>query len=245
MLVPKEARSSVPPNEWNDKYLPAQMAGKILNVCGELSDKKKIDGQSFKDIIDGSARSGQHKYGTIFEFRPTVTHWFASNHMPRTEDTSMGFIRRWLMLTFHFPVADGEKKKDLGDLIAAEEREAIVAWAAQAMPRLLKTSDYTQPDSHRMLVNEFANMNNSVRYYMKESGKITFNAGPTVFATEVSIYNSYWAFCAGAGGIKAVSQQRFRAIMREMQGELNFKLEVTQARFGGTEAVYRGIALSV
>lgn len=244
-LVPREARSSVPPNEWNDKYLPAQMTGKILNICGELSDKKKIDGQSFKDIIDGSERSGQHKYGAIFTFKPTVTHWFASNHMPRTEDTSSGFIRRWLFLTFHYPVKDGEVKADIGDLIASEEREAIVAWAAQAIPRLLKNGDYGLPESHKVLVNEFANMNNSVRYYMRESGKITFNAGPNVFATELSIYNSYWAFCAGAGGIKAVSQQRFRAIMRELQPELDFKLEVTQARFGGTEAIYRGISLTV
>lgn len=244
MLVPKEARSSIPPNEWNDKYLPAEMHGKILNVCGELSDKKKIDGQSFKDIIDGAERSGQKKYGAIFSFRPTVTHWFASNHIPRTEDTSMGFIRRWLMLTFHYPVDPAKKKKDLGDLIAAEEREAIVAWAAQAMPRLLKVNDYTQPESHKMLVNEFANMNNSVRYYLRESGKVVFNAGDQVFASEFSLYQSYWAFCAGAGGIKAVAQQRFRAIMREMQGEMNFKLEVAQSRFGGTEAVYRGISLA-
>lgn len=244
-LVPREARTSVPPNDWNDKFLPSQMHGKILNVCGELSDKKKIDGQSFKDIIDGSERSGQHKHGAIFQFRPTVTHWFASNHMPRSEDTSSGFIRRWLFLTFHYPVGDNEVKADIGDLIASEEREAIVAWAAQAMPRLLKRNDYTLPESHKVLVNEFANMNNSVRYYMRESGKIIFNGGKDTFATEMNLYNSYWAFCAGAGAIKAVSQQRFRAIMRELQGELGFELKVSTSRFGGTEALYTGIALSV
>lgn len=251
-LVPPEARTSVPPNEWADKYLPAQMVGKILNVCGELSDKKKIDGQSFKDIVDGSERSGQHKYGAIFSFKPTVTHWFASNHMPRTEDTSSGFIRRWLFLTFHYPVNDDATVLDIGNVIAAEEREAIVAWAAQAMPNLMKRGDYTLPESHKVLTNEFANMNNSVRYYMRESGKVIFEptlsgippSASKLFASELNLYNSYWAFCAGAGGIKAVGQQRFRAIMRELQPELNFKLEVAQSRFGGTEAQYKGIALS-
>lgn len=250
-LVPPEARTSVPPNSWDDKYLPAQMVGKILNVCGELSDKKKIDGQSFKDIVDGSERSGQHKYGAIFSYKPLVTHWFASNHMPRTEDTSSGFIRRWLFLTFHYPVSEGHIISDLGDLIAAQEREAIVAWAAQAMPRLMKRGEFTLPASHRLLVNEFANMNNSVRYYMRESGKIVYepNAGPTtseksqLFATELALYNSYWAFCAGAGGMKPVSQQRFRAIMRELQPELFFKLQVAQSVAGGTEAIYRGISI--
>lgn len=256
-LVPPEARASVPPNDWNDKFLPAQMNGRILNICGELSDKKKIDGQTFKDIVDGSERSGQHKHGAIFAFKPTVTHWFASNHMPRSEDTSSGFIRRWLFFTFHFPINDGEGTADIGDLIASEEREAIVAWAAQAIPRVLKRGDYSLPTSHKILVNEFANLNNSVRYYMRESGKIVYEPkdaegkfivlpeNSKLFASELNLYNSYWSFCAGAGGIKAVPQQRFRAIMRELQPELSFKLDVAQSRFGGTDAVYRGISISV
>ena len=253
VLVPAEARTSVQPHEWHDKYLPAQMVGKILNVCGELSDKKKIDGQSFKDIVDGTERSGQHKYGAIFSFVPTVSHWFASNHMPRTDDTSSGFIRRWLFLTFHYPVTNEAKVIDIGNVIAAEEREAIVAWAAQAMPSLMKRGDYSLPESHKILTNEFANMNNSVRYFMREGGKIVFEpklggvdpSHSKLFASELNLYNSYWAFCAGAGGIKAVGQQRFRAIMRELQPELNFKLEVAQTAFGGTEAQYKGIAIRV
>ncbi len=252
-LVPPEGRTSVPPNTWSDRFMPAQMNGKILNVCGELSDKHKIDGQSFKDIVDGSERSGQHKHGAIFQFKTTLTHWFASNHMPRSDDTSAGFIRRWLFLTFHYPVQAKDLKMDIGDWIASQEREAIVAWAAQAMPRLLKQAQYTLPQSHKELTNEFANLNNSVRYYMRESGKIVYEPkdnGVTpdtskLFASELNLYNSYWAFCAGGGGMKPVSQQRFRAIMRELQPELNFKLHVAQTRFGGTEAQYRGISIGV
>ena len=50
-----------------------------------------------------------------------------------------------------------EKKIEIGDQIAMEEREAIVAWAALAMPRLLEKSDYTIPQSHLHLENEFSN----------------------------------------------------------------------------------------
>lgn len=251
-LVPQEARSSIPPSDWHDKFLPGQMQGKILNICGELSNRHKIDGMSFKDIIDGSERSAQHKFGAIFMFKPTVTHWFASNHIPRTDDTSAGFIRRWLFLTFHFPVNAGEVRTEIGDLIAAEEREAIVAWAAQAITRVLKNGNYTMPASHVSLTSEFANLNNSVRYFMKESGKVVFEPASNkidpekskMFASELSLYNAYWAFCAGAGGIKAVPQVRFRAMMRELQPELNFKLDVATGNFGGTDAVYRGISLT-
>lgn len=250
VLVPKEAKTAIPPHQWNDKFLPSQMAGKILNICGELSDKRKIDGQSFKDIIDGSEQAGQYKHGAIFTYKPVVTHWFASNHIPRTEDTSSGFIRRWLFLTFNFPVTDKEIKNDIGDWIASEEREAIVAWAAQAVVRLLKANKYTLPLSHKVLTDEFANLNNSVRYFIKDSGQVMTepraegkDLGQSALkVTERAIYDSYWAFCAISGGTKAVSQQRFRAIMRELQPEMNFLLKLSPGVGGASEASYHGIS---
>lgn len=241
-IVPSEAKCSVPPNMWHDKFMPAQMHNRILNICGELSEHKLIDGQSYKDIIDGAEISGQNKNQAIFRFRPMVTHWFASNHMPKSADTSAGFIRRWLCLTFHFPVTDGEKIVDLGDKIASEEREAIVSWATQAMPRLLKNNDYTLPSSHKTLVNEVANVNNSVRYFLKESGKVKTDVDE-VFTDETKLFNAYYAFCLGAGGVKPVAATRFRAMMRELQPELKFTLRISQARFGGSQAIYDRLAL--
>lgn len=241
-MVPEEAKSAVPPDQWGDKFLPTQMHGKILNICGELSEKKLIDGQKFKDIIDGAVMPGQFKSQQIFHFKPMVTHWFASNHIPKTSDTSEGFIRRWLMLTFNRPVPAEEKTNDIGDLIAAEEREAIVAWAALAMPRLIVRKDYTFPLSHVQLSNDFANLNNTVRYYLKESGKVNLNVIDG-HVSELKLYNSYQAFCLGAGGCNPVKPPVFRQMMRELTNELDFKLKISQTRFGGSEALFEGLTL--
>ncbi len=241
-LVPNEAKCQIAPEKWDDKYLPSEMRDKILNICGELSDKKIIDGQMFKDIIDGSEMPGQQKYGQIFQFKPTLTHWFASNHIPKTTDTSYGFIRRWLMLTFHFPVPAAEKKLDIGDTIVAEEREAIVAWAAQALGRLLQNNRFTLPQSHVALENEFANLNNTVRYYVKESNKVRLGveAGHVL---EFDIYNSYYTFCITAGGAKPVGAPKFRSMMRELSGELGFTVKISETAAGGTAAIFEGINL--
>lgn len=240
-IVPDHARTAVPPEHWDDKFLPAQLHTKILNICGELSERNYINGQKFKDIIDGTEMSAQHKNQQVFQFRPLVTHWFASNHMPKTRDTSRGFIRRWLMLTFTRPISSTEKKLDIGLQIAGEEREAIVAWAAQAMPRLLHKNDYTLPPSHIELVNEFANINNSVRFYLKESGKIRITPGEST--NELSIYNSYWSFCLGGGGVQPVGPTMFRAMLRELGSELGFSLKVLPGKFGTSEARYDGISM--
>ncbi len=241
-LVPMEAKCNVPPEKWDDKYLPSMMQNKILNIAGELSDKKLIDGQMFKDIVDGAEMHGQHKFGQIFSFIPTLTHWFASNHIPRTTDTSFGFIRRWLMLTFHYPVSESEKQRDIGALIVAEEREAIVAWATQALIGMMQRNSYTLPHSHRVLENEFANMNNSVRFYIKESGKVRLGVVDG-HVTEMALFNSYWAFCLGAGGQKPVTGPKFRAMMRELGGELGFTMAISEANIGSSVAIFNGINL--
>lgn len=241
-LVPQEARCQVTPEQWGDKYLPSEMKDKILNSVGELSDKKLIDGQMFKDIIDGSEMPGQRKFGQIFQFKPTLTHWFASNHIPKTTDTSYGFIRRWLMLTFHYPIREEDKKLDIGETIVAEEREAIVAWAAEALTRLTTNNRYTLPRSHTALENEFANLNNTVRYFLKESGKINLRViGGHV--REFAIYNSYHNFCLISGGTKPVGAPKFRSMMRELGGEFGFEAHISQTAAGATEALFMGLSL--
>lgn len=241
-LVPTEAKSATPPDSWHDRFMPTQMFGKILNICGELSSKKLIDGQKFKDVIDGSEMHGQYKNQQIFKFKPLVTHWFASNHIPKSEDTSAGFIRRWLFLTFHYPVADQDKIKDLGDLISAQEREAIVSWAAHAITRLIKAHHYTLPMSHKAITEEFSNMNNSVRYFLRESGKVHIGVMEN-FTDETRLYNSYWTFCSGPGGLKPVSMTVFRQMMRELGAEMGFKLKVSPGKAGMSQAVYEGVTM--
>lgn len=242
-LVTSNARCAVPPEDWSDKFLPSQMFGKILNVCGELSERHLINGQKFKDIVDGAEMSGQDKNKPIFTFRPMVTHWFASNHFPKSTDTSSGFTRRWLILTFHYPVSAKEKKADLGDLIVANEREAIVSWAALGIIRLLKNNDFTLPQSHVETIYEVSNINNSVKYFLTESNKVHLRVIDG-FVQEDKLYNLYWAFCNTAGGMKPVGVSKFRAMMRELGSELQFKLKISQTNFGGNICLIEGLSIA-
>lgn len=241
-LVPSEAKCFVPPSEWADRFLPTQMDGKLINICGELSEKRRIDGQAFKDIIDGAERSGQLKGQQIYKFKPTCTHWFASNHSPKTEDSSEGFNRRWLILEFNRPVGADKRVTDLGDVIVAEEREAIVAWAVQAMPRLLANREYTLPASHAQLIKEVAQENNSVRFFMEEAPMVRI--GPTTGQTsETNLYREYCGFCFGPGGARPVSLRNFRSLMRELQHQLDFHLVLEKTELGGEEAFYRCVTM--
>jgi P4 family phage/plasmid primase-like protien len=250
-IVPDAARSSVGPEEWGDKFLPTKMHKSLINVCGELSENKRIDGRAFKSIIDGTEINGQLKGGQIFQFRPMCTHWFASNHLPKTDDTSEAFNRRWLVLTFNHPVKQEERVNDLGSIIVAEEREAIVAWCVEAMPRLIERQRFTIPDSHTQIMREVANANNSVRFFIQESGRVKAIPPQTLtdgrrtlhLTSEDKIYNIYQSFCLGAGGAKPVGPRPFRSKMRELASEMGFNLRISLLENGTQACVYENITL--
>lgn len=242
-LVPASARCFVPPNEWSDKFMPSQMHEKLINVCGELSEKKRIDGQKFKDIIDGAEMTGQLKGQQLFKFRPPCTHWFASNHSPKTEDSSEGFNRRWLILEFNHPVSAERRKIDIGDTIVAEERESIVAWAVQAMARLKENNEFTLPASHKQLIREIAQANNSVRFFLEEGPKVRVTENSSNRTSENKLYNDYWGFCLGPGGARPVGLRAFRTMMRELQSELKFSLVLERTAVGAQEAFYQNITV--
>lgn len=241
-LVPDNAKSFVPPNDWADRFLPTQMNEKLINVCGELSESKKIDGQRFKDIIDGAEMSGQHKGRDIFNFRPMCTHWFASNHTPKTSDSSEGFNRRWLILEFNKAVPPEKRKLGIGDIIVAEEREAIAAWAVLAMDRLLDRREYTLPQSHVQLIREIAQENNSVRFFIEESPKLRVSTSGRI--SETKLFNEYWSFCFGPGNARPVTSKQFRNAMRELQQEKGFRLQIQTNAMGAQEAFYESLTLA-
>lgn len=222
-LLPDDARSSAPPESWGDKFMPTTMYGKVLNSCGELSEKKVIDGQRFKSIIDGEEMPGQYKNGQIFQFKPICTHWFASNHLPKTDDASLGFVRRWIIFMFNSPMRDDEKILNFGEIVAAEEREAIVSWIVEALPRLREKPTLTVPESHLDLIEEVACANNSVRAFLRKTEALRFNSECRAMAGIKDVYAIYWAFCLADGGQRPVDPQSFRRRMRELGIEFGFQ----------------------
>lgn len=238
-LVPDEARCSVSPHDWSDKFLRTQMYNKILNIAGELSERRLIEGLSFKQVVDGSETSGQYKNKPIFEFFPRCTQWFGSNHLPKSDDTSAGFTRRWLILDFDKRVETKNIVRNLGKHIVATEQEAIISWAVKGMPRLVTRCDYTLPESHKHLIGEVANLNNTVRFFLTEGpevvrGPIPQESGGTYTPSiyEDQLYRGYQSFCSTVVHAKPVSFRSFKAKVRELAPELGFEISISPLREG-------------
>lgn len=253
-LVPLSAKTSLPPTEWGERFRPAQLHNKILNIAGELSEHRLIEGQIFKDIVDGTEQLAENKGTDFFRFIPKCAHWFASNHFPKTRDTSEGFVRRWQIFTFKKPIPDGAAIiRDLGHIIAAKERQSIIAWALRSLPALQQRGEYTAPISHIEALSDIAGHNNSVRFFMTGGGIVEVadrslknriqHLAPAQlkslpYLTGDVLHSAYLSFVLGVGGVRPVSSMRFHHMMGELCPILGILQKRIRAMNGSTGFAY-------
>src|SRR3546814_10248310 len=91
--MPPKAICTISPDRWGARFQLSGMVGRTLNICGELPEETVIDGKTFKEVVEGTIQSTEFKGRDLFDFKPIAANWFASNHLPRSRDTSMGFVR--------------------------------------------------------------------------------------------------------------------------------------------------------
>lgn len=248
-LLPPESASNVSPHDWADKYLPAEMHGKLINFAGELSGTKPIPDTAFKEIVEGAKITAQRKNQQPFDFYVSCAQWFASNFIPKTKDTSDGFNRRWLFLQWEKRVSAEKKIADLDQIILEHEREAIVAWAVRGFERLVKNNDYTLPTSHMGIVDQMASGNNSVRYFLAECPRIIVGRDKTGGLssneiTETTLHGEYWSFCVATGTAQRASLKAFHNLMEELQAVFHFQKFSRVSSQGHLENMYRFITLA-
>lgn len=248
-MMPPEAVCSIPPHNWGQRFVLSGMVGRTLNCCGELSESAPIAGDKFKEIVEGTSQRTEFKGENSFVFTPIAANWFASNFLPITRDGSKGFLRRWLILGFDRVVRPEERIVNFHQHLVAEEREAIAAWATQAIGRLVRRQDFTLPASHEELIGSVRRANNDVAAWLQTNNKVVEDQTPGMFADGQSCYEHFRWFMrneAGMNGGRIANFERFMQMMKELGfrnerytdavGQVRFKL------FGVRSSIPLGLA---
>ena len=218
-MMPPASQSAVPPSNWSERFQITPMIGKALNVCGELPEEGVIGGAKFKEIVEGMVQQTEFKGQDLITFKPTAAQWFASNHLPRTRDTSGGFTRRWLIFDFNHIVPDNERVVDYWKVLIAEEREAIAAWAVQGLRRLQEQREYTLPSSHFKRIDQITRANNSVAAFIQSTDKIVEEVGAK--ADVRNLFDHYIFYMREVSKGWHVTYERFW----QMLDDLGFRVE--------------------
>jgi len=215
-LMPPKAICAISPDRWSARFQLSGMVGRTLNICGELPEETVIDGKTFKEVVEGTVQNTEFKGRDSFNFKPISANWFASNHLPRSRDTSMGFVRRWQIFDFHRVIDRAERVVDYHEVLVAEEREAIAAWAVQGLARLLRHGDYTQPASHLERLRQIQRANNSVAAWLQSNDKVRPTGEQDDAADARECFDQYVFYMREVSRGFNVTFERFLQMMEEL-----------------------------
>ena len=205
-LFDDELVTSIQLHQLGDRFNKAELAGKKLNVAGELAGRSLADIATFKAATGGDRIEGEFKGKDPFYFVPRCKHIFAGNTLPLTTDTDAteAFVNRVRILLFNVSIPGEQQDKNLLDKLL-EERDSIVTLALRALRKLAERNyEFTMPEDSKRFLMSFKVRGNIVGGFIEDC--CVLNPDARVYNTE--LYAAFEAYCA-RNGLGAISPKRF------------------------------------
>ena len=205
LLVGRENVSAVQPSEFGNKFQRAHLHLKLANLVTEIREGAEIADAELKSIVSGELTTVEHKNKDPFDFRPYVTCWFGTNHMPHTRDFSDALFRRALVIPFNNTFRVGVNADPaLKDKLALE-LPGILNRALQAYGEALKRGNFTDPESCKTAKDEWRTEADQVAQFIDE--RCILNTGGTVTSRE--LYEEYNGWTTAAGISRKLNRKNF------------------------------------
>lgn len=212
-LMPPGTVESIAPQSWTNEYRLARLAGKLLNTVNELPEFELLDTEVVKCVISGDPTTARHIREAPFRFAPRAGHIFAANRLPRTSDSTHGFWRRFVVITFNRVVEESKQVPTLASDILAAERPAIVCWALAGAARALRQRGYTIPESSRAALEAWRSDADPLRRFIVECTRKPVRGQAGVRASVA--YLAYKTWC-GENGDRPLAQNAFGSRLRSI-----------------------------
>jgi len=195
---PADAVCAVSPQQWGHEYHVAALAGKRLNVVGELADDAPIPAAPFKNVTGLNLVGARHPTHRPFSFRNAAAHVFASNVLPPTTDRSEAFYRRWRVIRFVNTVPAERVDHKLLDKIIRDEMPAILAAAFRGAERVARAGALRTTAPHEAALNKWRHAANPLQQFLADDEWIELDSESREHSTR-DVYEAYrrWSTAAG------------------------------------------------
>lgn len=185
--------SAVPLEQMNNEFRLAELHGKLLNLCAEVSSRGRnpVNADVFKQVISGDLIQASKKYQPPFNFHPTAKHIFAMNDLPTIYDTSHGFWRRLFVVRFRRTFSEKEQDRGLIDKLRAE-LPGILLWALSGLCALREQGQFTTARTVEAETANFRRQSNPVSTFVEECCEV---GNPEWWTPSATLFTKYktWA----------------------------------------------------
>jgi putative DNA primase/helicase len=136
---PPGSTCALAPHRWREDYHVGQLAGKRLNIVGELPSRELQDSEIFKLIVTAEQKvRARSPFKEPFEFLAQAGHLFLANKLPGSSDQTLGFWRRFVLMPLTRIFIEGaDEDKDIVAKVF-EDKAGIVNWLLEGAVAVLR-----------------------------------------------------------------------------------------------------------
>lgn len=221
-LIPKSLQSTIKPSDWGHEQYAIKLAGKLLNIAGDIPAQKVIEGDAFKMVTGGDEFSGKEVYRKVQDLlRCYAAHIFSANVLPAVKADSV-FFNRWLIVEFAASVSRDQQIKDLERRILSEELPGLLWWAMEGAQRVVTQGGFTETATTRRLIEQWRTQANSVLSFLADEDAVRLTDSGEYFFTPRILYERYVSWCRENNRRqfgKHIALDEFRSRLREGRNE--------------------------
>jgi putative DNA primase/helicase len=216
--------SSLDYEQLGQQFQTIKLLGKLANISSDIDFKNKASTGVFKKITSGDSIFADVKNRSGITFKAYCKLIFAANKLPHTTDTSKGYFRRIMILTFNRSFEGKEKDQDLEKKLLAEV-DGIFLWAIDGLQRLKANDRLTTPKSCEEELAKYLENSNSVVSFVNEQCEISEQKNTWTEYQE--FYDAYRKYC-NESGLHSFKKTEMKLEIIDRQ----FKGRVTIVRWG-------------
>lgn len=120
----------------------ANLSGKLLNTCSDVAPNA-FAGDIFKRIASGEPISTRQLYKDMCTLTSYAKMIFCLNELPKTNDNSGGYYRRFLIVPFTAQIPKKEIDPKLAEKIIDVELPGIMNWVLKGRERVMRNQSFT------------------------------------------------------------------------------------------------------
>lgn len=215
--------SSIPLHQLGDRFFRAELAGKKVNIAGEIAGRSLRDISIFKSITGGDRITGEYKGKDPFYFMPRCKLLFSGNTLPRaTEaDTTAAFVNRLVVLLFDRSIPRRQQDRQLPDKLWWE-RDAIVTLALQSMQEVMERNFlFTLPADSKAFLRSFADRSNILQGFLEEVCVLA----PRARVFNVDLWNAFSDYC-DRNGLDRLSRSQLYDLLSGVPGVIAKRIRI-------------------
>jgi putative DNA primase/helicase len=194
-LLGEDNTSNLDLCEIGDKFLTAELRGKLANIGDDINDEWISNTAVFKKVVSGDTVTAQRKSKDPFKLRSYAKFFFSANSLPRIGrgKDSRAVLDRLVIIPFDAKFTKDDKDYDpfiKYKLRSKEVMEALIANAIPALKSVLIEQEFTTCEKVKRNLEEFEITNNPILEFYEDLNENEYINEPIK-----AVYSKYNGFC--------------------------------------------------